>query len=137
MLKVLLVEDSEERVTALRQLYHQHSVIVRRNAEEAIATLAAESVDLVHLDYDLQGDLTGEEVARFLLETQKKVPVIVHSENPQGLAAIKAVLPSALAVPISTLRRKEGDVARLKALLARPDLQEAGQVVEVFMTLTH
>lgn len=137
MLKVLLVEDSEERQAILRQLYSQHCVIVCRNAEEAIVTLAAESVDIVHLDYDLEGDLTGEVVARSIVETQKKVPVIVHSENAEGVRAIKAILPSALAVPISAMRSKEDDVALLKALLARPDLEDAGQVVESFSALSH
>ena len=81
--------------------------------------------------------MTGEEVARFLVETQKNEAVIVHSDNPNGVAAIKAVLPNALAVPISTLQSNDRDVARLKALLTKPDLKDTSQVIELFTALMH
>lgn len=134
MLNILIVEDKYERIELLRALYHQQITTICRSAEDAMDLLRSRTYDLIQLDFDLDGNADGEDVARLLAEQESRALVIIHSENPEGKASIKVHLPHALAVPISLLRTKSEQVAHLKALLAQPNIIDVKLVTALLGT---
>lgn len=116
-LRVLIVEDSLERLALLRNLYVGHTVSAADTCASAEALLRGETFDLVHLDYDL-GQETSVTFARKLASNTAGALVVIHSDNPAGATQLQTLLPDALIVPISILRRSAPELSRLKSALA-------------------
>ena len=86
-MRVLILEDTPERQEILKQLYRDHAWVLVHTAQRAIRLLEAFEFDLVSLDYDLAGEVTGDEVARHICDgANRHVRVVVHSMNPQWAA---------------------------------------------------
>jgi CheY-like chemotaxis protein len=129
VLSILIVEDGDNRIEVLRRLYAQHELTVCRDGQSAMTTLRTGAFDLIHLDHDLEGELTGVDVAEKIRLVCPETPVIVHSENPIGANSIARVLPSALQVPISKLSENTPLTSQLKALLADSEFESADRII--------
>jgi CheY-like chemotaxis protein len=80
-LRILVVEDDplvrDLAVTALTE--EGFEVVEAETAEEALARCAEETTDVLVTDIDLQGDLTGWDVAEQCRESDPSLPVIYAS----------------------------------------------------------
>lgn len=108
MSRILIVEDSSERIKQFQRKLLNHVVVFTDDTKKAISLLATEKWDFLFLDHDLggaemvdSGPGTGYEVARYLfLNPDRKPPnIILHSLNPIGRANMLAVLPEAIENP--------------------------------------
>jgi hypothetical protein len=126
LLRILIVEDTAERQAILRSLYRDHAWVLAHTGRRAITLLSAFPFDVVSLDYNLAGELTGADVARALVETavpaiatdRSSCRVVIHSLNPRGVAAIQAILPEAVVLPVAKIARSNATLKRLRAGLA-------------------
>ena len=76
--RILLVEDDERVAGAMQECLEQEYVIESvRDGESALARFAAVAPDLVLLDINLGGGMSGLEVLRRLRGIDPTVPVIV------------------------------------------------------------
>jgi two-component system response regulator PilR (NtrC family) len=118
-LRILIVEDSTDRLGTLRRVYSPHDVVIADSVADAKARLAAGPFDIVSLDFDLGDGGQGDDIARYLAgQEHVGMTVIVHSMNPDGVKAIKAILPDAVELPVSLLERGTSIYGRLRAELA-------------------
>ena len=106
-MKVLILEDSPERIRTFKQKLRAHDLYFFDNVREA-----CEAVDLLgpfdsyFLDHDLDGKVfvpseepnTGYQFAKYLAAKGVKGQVVVHTLNPAGADAIMSVLPTATRV---------------------------------------
>ena len=112
-MRVLVLEDNECRVRKFRQGLVGNVVDFARDAEEALACIAARAYDLVFLDHDLGGEEmadsrganTGYRVASFLARDGKNgaARVVLHSCNPAGRGMMALALPRAVQAPFVSL----------------------------------
>jgi CheY-like chemotaxis protein len=106
VLRVLIVEDTKERQEILVSLYKNHAWILVNTAARAIRMLQAYQFDIVSLDYNLDGELTGKAVAEAIPQSQNQnTRLIVHSMNPKGVTKIAELLPSAICYPVYRMTR--------------------------------
>lgn len=110
ILRVLLVEDTQERQQILTSLYRSHAWILVNTGQRAIKLLKAYDFDIVSLDYNLRGELNGAEVAQALEHSRNKnARIIIHSLNPKGVNSILAILPDAIFYPVSKMIRSNNN----------------------------
>lgn len=119
-MRILVLEDAQERIELFKKLLIGHQVDFKETAESAIATLTEqEGYDMLFLDHDLggqiyvdSGDGTGFEVAKKLVEDEtiynknRSAFVFVHSCNYYGAGNMQALLMSkfkTLAFPFTVL----------------------------------
>jgi CheY-like chemotaxis protein len=115
-LRVLIVEDIEERQKSLTSLYRSHAWILVNTGHRAIALLNAYNFDIISLDYNLRGELNGVDVAQALkCSRNKNARIIVHSLNPKGVEQISKILPNAIPYPLSKMVRSNQAFKRLRA----------------------
>ena len=81
-MRILVVDDSSNRQELLGKVYSQHSVTISSTADEAVKHLKRDQYDVIHLDYDLDKNGNGQDVARFIAGVAHNPLVLVHSENP-------------------------------------------------------
>ena len=104
--RVLILEDTKERQDILTSLYRNHAWILVNTAFRANTLLNAYEFDIVSLDYNLRGELTGTSVAEELLKTNnKQARIIIHSMNPDGAKSIQQLLPTAICYPVNKIAR--------------------------------
>lgn len=128
VLRVLIVEDTPERQEVLTQLFRAHAWMLVHTGRRAITLLKAYDFDLLSLDYNLRGELTGETVARALLDTRNaSVRVLVHSLNPRGRARILEIIPQAVVYPESRMVRSNEVFKQLRASLDAGEWPFRGQ----------
>jgi len=111
-LRILILEDSEERIARFKNALSGDDVTVCGAVAAAIGELYDRAFDYIFLDYDLgDGNRNGAELALYLSENlHDGERVIVHSMNPVGQEEILALLPSAQVVPFSVLVKEfEGE----------------------------
>ncbi len=114
--RVLIVEDTPERQKILRSLFRRHAWVMATTGQRAIRLLGAYDFDILTLDYNLRGELTGEDVARDLAAGQKRVGrIIIHSQNPRGAERIARLLPDAMRFPLSRMIRSNAVFKYLRA----------------------
>ena len=114
-LRVLIVENSPERQKALRNLFRDHAWIVVNTARRAFPLIEVFDFDLIALDYDLDGEETGEKIAEFITRSRNaNARVWVHSMNVQGVVRIQKYLPDSVAVPFSKIIRNNQTFKRLR-----------------------
>jgi CheY-like chemotaxis protein len=102
---VLVVEDSEDRISWFRQRLPQ--AVFAKNAEAAFRALDQQEFRVIFLDHDLHWmhadnsifKGTGKEVARFLAKKDLREIMIIHSKNVEGAAAMKKYLSNARLAP--------------------------------------
>lgn len=93
-LKVLLIEDTEERQKTLTSLYRSHAWVLVNTGKRAIILLQAYDFGIISIDYNLRGELNGADVAQFIkFSRNQNVRIIIHSLNPKGARSILAILP--------------------------------------------
>ncbi|GJD20482.1 hypothetical protein RIVM261_054380 [Rivularia sp. IAM M-261] len=101
-LKVLIIEDTEERQQVLTSLYRSHAWMLVNTGRRAIMLLNAYDFDIISLDYNLRGELTGADVAKKIKSSRNTATkIIVHSLNPKGVKKILNILPDAVIYPVS------------------------------------
>jgi CheY-like chemotaxis protein len=118
-LRVLIIEDIEERQKILTSLYRSHAWILVNTGHRAIALLNSYEFDLISLDYNLAGELNGADVAKVISDRNKNTRVIVHSLNSRGCDRILQILPAAIPYPISKIVRSNQAFKRLRANIDR------------------
>jgi CheY-like chemotaxis protein len=117
-LRVLIVEDTAERQEILTALFRDHAWVLAPTGARAIRLLQAFDFDLISLDYNLRGELSGVDVAQGILNSRNRnTRVVVHSLNPQGRARIAELLPQAIIYPVSRMVRSNRHFKRLRARL--------------------
>lgn len=96
MMRILIVEDSQERIDAFRQIL-KGEIVVTGSANAAIDLLSRGGFDVLFLDYDLgERKDTGGKVARWLeVHPQPGLRIIIHSLNPVGAERMARILPKA------------------------------------------
>ena len=105
-LRVLIVEDTEERQKILISLYRAHAWVLATTGRRAVSLLNAYDFDIISLDYNLRGGWTGADVAQALAASRNKnTRVIIHSMNPKGAVGIAQFLPEAIQFPVSKMVR--------------------------------
>jgi DNA-binding response OmpR family regulator len=103
---VLIVEDTEERQNALTSLYRSHAWVLAPTGRRAVALINAYEFDIISLDYNLRGNLTGADVAQTIASSRNRhTRVVIHSMNPKGATKIALLLPQALHFPVSKMVR--------------------------------
>jgi CheY-like chemotaxis protein len=113
---VLIVEDTEERQKALTSLYRSHAWVLASTGRRAVALIKAYDFDIISLDYNLRGGLTGAEVAQAIASSRNKdTRVVIHSMNPRGANQIAMVLPQALHFPVSKMVRSNRTFKSLRS----------------------
>ena len=107
-MRILVLDDSSERLKIFRQNLIGHMVDCVKTAREAIDLLSKVEYSAVFLDHDLgdrvmvtSGPSTGYEVAEWLSAHPEKQPrmIFIHSFNPAGAQRMKSVLASAVVAP--------------------------------------
>jgi CheY-like chemotaxis protein len=103
-MKILILEDSEERIYKFRQKLGGHSVKITKDTKECIELLKNDGpFQYIMLDHDLSvvfekpGEGTGYEVAKFIAENPDLAPrhILIHTMNNIGAAAMMNVLGDA------------------------------------------
>ncbi len=119
-LKVLIVEDNHERQKTFKNLFRDHAWILVNTASRAVRLIAVFDFDLIALDYDLDGEKKGDDVAAFLAQSRNaKARLWVHSMNVQGVARIQEHLPDSMAVPFSKVIRDNQTFKKLRESINR------------------
>jgi len=117
-LRILIVEDTQERQTALVNLVKQHAWVMVNTAARANKLIEVYKFDLIFLDYDLDGEAKGDVVAGAIKSSQNSTTrVIIHSMNDIGSKKIKEIFPDAERVPFSKIFRNNQTAKQLKEYL--------------------
>ncbi len=107
-MKILVLDDSKERLKTFQRKLIGHEAVMVETASEAIAQLNSDTFQAVSLDHDLggkhmvpSGKNTGYEVAQWLQMHPEKQPksIVIHSFNPDGAKAMASYLPMAKIIP--------------------------------------
>lgn len=115
-LRVLIIEDTEYRQKVLTSLYRSHAWMLVNTGRRAITLLNAYNFDIISLDYNLRGELTGADVAKEInLSRNTATKIIVHSLNPKGVKKILNILPDAVIYPVSKMVRSNKHFKHLRA----------------------
>ena len=106
-MKILIVEDSEDRMMFFKQVFSECHLKFSSNSGEAISLIDKESFDLIFLDMDLEdGFGRGFDVAIRLKKGQNAYSiVVVHSMNIAVAERVGKILPGTQMIPIVELRR--------------------------------
>jgi len=117
-LRVLIVEDTEERQKILTSLYRSHAWVLVHTGRRAMTLLDAYDFDIISLDYNLRGELSGADVAKAVQSSRNKnARIIIHSMNLQGAEQISKILPQAIHYPVSKMVRSNAAFKRLRTRL--------------------
>lgn len=106
-MRVLVIEDNEYRRRFFLELLKGHEVETALTATEALAKLQSTTYDVIYLDYDLDNNEKGIEVARKLPATlNSNSEVIIHSMNITNAKRIQRILPYARIYPFAEMHKK-------------------------------
>jgi CheY-like chemotaxis protein len=117
-LRVLIVEDSLDRLETLRNLYAGHTISAVNDCAAALNCLGTLEFDVIHLDFDLDDETTIPVAEASVLKTSNAI-IVIHSDNPDGAKCLKGLLPSAVCVPASLLVGSSPALTRLKGASAK------------------
>ena len=105
-LRVLIIEDTEDRQKILTSLYRSHGWILVKTGERAIKLLDLYDFDIVSIDYNLPSKINGATVAKHLsISRNQNAQIIIHSMNPRGAETIAKILPNAIRYPVLKMVR--------------------------------
>ena len=114
-IKILIVEDDDERIHWFRQEFGDFSLTIVKTAQAGISYVENEKFDIIFLDHDLGNRIfvdsedlnTGYQVAKVIPKSKNSnTPVVVHSYNPAGVQNIVSILPNSVALPFGTFSKK-------------------------------
>ncbi|MDY6784816.1 MAG: cyclic-phosphate processing receiver domain-containing protein [Cyanobacteriota bacterium] len=106
MLKVLIIEDTEDRQKILTSLYRSQAWVLVNTGHRAVKLIHAYKFDIISLDYNLRGEIDGAEVAVEIKQSQNRDSrIVIHSLNPKGVDKIEKILPAAIPYPVSKIVR--------------------------------
>jgi CheY-like chemotaxis protein len=99
-MKILILEDSAERIFEFKKRLGSHDVIYTMDTKECIRLLATQEWDYICLDHDMgtafekPGEGTGYEVARWIAENPDRKPrhILLHTMNNVGASSMMLVL---------------------------------------------
>ena len=100
-MKIMILEDSAERVISFYNMFNNQSLTIVNTAEDAINLVNYIKFDVIFLDHDLgervyvdsEEKNTGYQVAKILSDSMNsKTPIIIHSWNPIGVKNMKNTL---------------------------------------------
>lgn len=99
-LKILILEDSSERIFEFKKRLIGHDVVFTKDTKECIQYLKESRWDLICLDHDLSnvfeapGEGTGYEVAKWIADHKRKAPkqILIHTMNNVGASAMMLTL---------------------------------------------
>lgn len=102
-MKVLIVEDDDERIKNFKIHLCKHKLIFAKTAPASIESLRSGHFDYVFLDHDLDEENTGKDgegidVVRHVIKEAacyQKTTFILHSMNPVGAKNMKQELERA------------------------------------------
>lgn len=107
-MNVFILEDQDVRIAHFKEVFKTDNVVIARTAWEGVSLLAdyraSTEWDYVLLDNDLgyEGpqlhsyDGTGEEVARYIVQTRPKIQaIIIHTWNSDAGKRMQKALQSA------------------------------------------
>lgn len=127
-LRILIVEDSSERLEYFRDLYAGHTVHSADTCMDALRLYTGNEFDLIHLDFDL-GSETSEAFGFHLAKHPNCGLVVIQSDNPVGARLLHEIVPLSIVVPIARLRQPCPALSLLKQTLASApslaDVEEA------------
>lgn len=108
-MKILLLEDSEERVTWFKAVFSSFDLDATKDPQEAIEWLKTGEYDTAFLDHDLE-DVTGLPVAEYIGNNQKKfkgLQIVVHSMDGAARTSMVHAMKGMYVqeVPYSTLQK--------------------------------
>ncbi len=105
-LRVIIIEDTKERQDVLTALYRSHAWVLVNTGHRAVTLINAYDFDVISIDYNLDGEFTGADVARAIAASRNKnARVVVHSMNDKGAQEIAGILPHAVRYPVSRMIR--------------------------------
>ena len=112
---MLIVEDTEERQAVLTQLYRSHAWVMVDTGARAVTILNAYDFDIISLDFNLRGPLSGADVARAIAQSRNaSTGVVIHSMNPNGASEISSILPQAIQFPVRKMVRSNAAFKELR-----------------------
>lgn len=116
MAKILILEDSDERIKRFELALSEHSVTICKAVATAIGELYDNEFDYVFIDYDLgEGNDTGDGLAKYLSENYHDEDIALHTMNPEGAKIMRGLLPLAKWIPFSILiERLEYEARKVK-----------------------
>jgi hypothetical protein len=92
--KILILEDSQERIKFFRDKLIQHELFIFEHVKDAEIFIENNQVTMMFLDHDLEGfhhipselPITGYEFVKFLVEKNlaKETTIIIHSMDVPG-----------------------------------------------------
>jgi CheY-like chemotaxis protein len=99
-MKILILEDSEDRIKQFKQRLIGKEVTFTKDTKECISLLNNQEWDYLFLDHDLDnnfnspGEGTGYEVAKYIAEHPSCCPrrILIHTLNNIGASAMMLVL---------------------------------------------
>lgn len=99
-MKILILEDSGERIFQFKKRLLSHETTFTDKPKEAIQLLQDSDWDYIFLDHDMgnvfekPGEGTGYEVAGWIAEHPERAPrhILLHTMNNVGAAAMMLVL---------------------------------------------
>lgn len=113
-MKILIVEDSENRIKRFREQLVGCSVDIVKTAKLGIALCKTIKYDIIFLDHDLGGEIyadlnnqnTGYQVAREIITSiNSNTPTIIHSCNGVGALDIQSLIRHADIIPFTSLSK--------------------------------
>ena len=129
VLRVLVVEDSDERLEILKNLFREHAWVSAHTARRAMTLIGAYDFDLISLDYDLAGPGRGDDVARHIGQSRNRATSLwVHSMNDPGTKRISHALPQAQVIPFTKLTKSNAVIKRIREQLRDGPLVDWGAV---------
>ena len=103
-MKVLIFEDSPERIKTFQRILKNHDLYFFNQVEEAKKAFdVLGPFDFIFLDHDMDGRVfvpseeenTGYQLAKYIAQKGTNAEVVVHSMNMPGVEKILGVLPQA------------------------------------------
>lgn len=99
-MKILILEDSPERIFEFKKRLIGHDVIFTKDTKECIKLLKTQKWDLICLDHDLgdvfeqPGEGNGYEVAKWIADHKSYAPrkILIHTMNNVGASAMMLTL---------------------------------------------
>jgi hypothetical protein len=98
----LVVEDDIGRRHWFLSRYRLPNAFLAATPDQAIRIIRQFEPTILFLDYDLGLGFSSEDVARFLLESDYRGQVYIHSQNDFGRQVLKRILPTATIMPYGT-----------------------------------
>ena len=123
---LILLVDDDPTGRSVRKLVleaHRHNVVAVGEAQLALRTLQSEAIELVILDYFLDG-ITGTELAKRMRQVKPTVPILLLSGSadvPEGIEHVDDYLSKL--EPVAVVEKKIAQLLRERGSRRGPEKQ--------------